>query len=117
MHGCHSSGLLSLGIKEGDEVIVPDLTWVVNELQSHILEQRLFLLMLTSTLGALHLKLIERCISSKTKAVVVVDLLGNIPDMDPIVDICRQRGLYLIEDAAEGIGATYKDSKLVNLAT
>ena len=43
------------------------------------------------------------------KAVIVVNLYGQSADMEPIVDLCRQYGVALIEDAAESLGATYKD--------
>jgi perosamine synthetase len=40
--------------------------------------------------------------------VIVVDLYGNMPDLDPILDLCRDRNVAVIEDAAEAAGATYK---------
>lgn len=43
------------------------------------------------------------------KAVVVVNLYGQSSDMDPILELCRQYGVPVIEDAAESLGATYKD--------
>jgi len=55
---------------------------------------------------------IERKITRRTKAVVITHLFGNACDMDPIVDLCRRKGLILIEDCAQSFGATYK-GKLV----
>ncbi len=43
------------------------------------------------------------------KAVVVVDLYGQCADYDPILDVCREHGVAVIEDAAEALGATYRD--------
>ena len=51
---------------------------------------------------------IEAVLSPRTKAVIVVDLYGNMPDFDPILDLCRDRKVAVIEDAAEAAGATYK---------
>jgi dTDP-4-amino-4,6-dideoxygalactose transaminase len=51
---------------------------------------------------------IRRKISRRTRAVVVTHLFGNACDMDPIVDLCKQKGLPLIEDCAQAYGTTYK---------
>ncbi|MCX7796577.1 MAG: DegT/DnrJ/EryC1/StrS family aminotransferase [bacterium] len=53
-------------------------------------------------------KSIEKNISEKTKAIIVVHLAGQPCDMDPIVEIARRYGLYLIEDCAQAHGAKYK---------
>ena len=100
--------LLALGIGEGDEVIVPDLTWVASAAPITYTGAKPVFADIDPNSWCITPEAIERCITHKTKAVVVVDLLGNIPDMDPIVDLCKQRGIYIIEDAAEGIGAKYK---------
>jgi len=47
---------------------------------------------------------IERCITTRTKAVVVVHLYGFLAEMEPIVKLCKSRGLLLIEDAAQALG-------------
>ena len=51
---------------------------------------------------------IEAVLTPRTKAVIVVDLYGNMPDLDPILELCRERNVAVIEDAAEAAGATYK---------
>jgi dTDP-4-amino-4,6-dideoxygalactose transaminase len=51
---------------------------------------------------------IEKKITRRTRAVMVTHLFGNPCDMDPIVDLCRRRGLLLLEDCAQAYGATYK---------
>jgi len=51
---------------------------------------------------------IERKITRRTRAVIVTHLFGNTCDMDPIIDLCRRKGIRLIEDCAQAFGATYK---------
>jgi perosamine synthetase len=51
---------------------------------------------------------IEAVLTPRTKAVIVVDLYGNMPEFDPILELCRERNVVVIEDAAEAVGATYK---------
>jgi dTDP-4-amino-4,6-dideoxygalactose transaminase len=55
---------------------------------------------------------IERKITPRTKAIIPVHLYGNVCDMDPIMEIAKGRNLYVIEDAAEAHGATYKGKKV-----
>ncbi len=55
--------------------------------------------------------LIEEKITKKTKAIIPVHLYGQCADMDPIIDIAKRHNLYIIEDAAQAIGASYKDRK------
>jgi perosamine synthetase len=47
-------------------------------------------------------------LTRRTKAVIVVDLYGNMPGFDPILKLCRERNIAVIKDAAEAAGATYK---------
>lgn len=51
---------------------------------------------------------IEAKITDKTKAIIPVHLFGQMADMDPIVAIAKQHGLFIIEDAAQSIGSTYR---------
>jgi dTDP-4-amino-4,6-dideoxygalactose transaminase len=61
--------------------------------------------------------LIESAITSKTKAIMPVHLTGKPADMDSILQIASQKGLYVIEDAAQAIGAEYKNKKVGSLGT
>jgi perosamine synthetase len=99
--------LLSLDIGSGDEVIVPDLTWVASAAPITYTGAVPVFADVDPINWCLSAESIERCITSRTKAVVVVDLLGNTPDWDEVRELCDRRGIVIIEDAAEGLGATY----------
>jgi dTDP-4-amino-4,6-dideoxygalactose transaminase len=60
----------------------------------------------------IHVKMIEKAITPKTRAIIPVHLTGNPADMDSIMEIAKKHGLYVIEDAAQSIGAVYKNKKV-----
>ena len=100
--------MLALDIGPGDEVIVPDLTWVASAAPICYVGATPVFADVDSVSLCISAESIERCITPRTKAVVVVDLLGNMPDWQPILELCRRKHIRIIEDAAEGLGATYE---------
>jgi perosamine synthetase len=100
--------LAGLGIGEGDEVIAPECTWIGST--ACITYQRASPVFadIDPQHWCLTPETIERAITPKTKAVIVVDLYGNMPDWDAISELCAARGIIAIEDAAESLGSTYK---------
>mgnify|MGYP000032258608 CR=1 FL=1 len=100
--------MLALDIGPGDEVIVPDLTWVASASPITYVGATPVFADVDPISWCITAKSIEDNITSKTKAVVVVDLLGNMPDWEEILELCQNKGIKIIEDAAEGLGATYK---------
>ena len=103
----HLSMLVS-DIGPGDEVIVPDLTWVASAAPITYVGATPVFVDVDKTNLCICPDSFEQAISKNTKAVVIVDLLGNLPDWDKIRSIANKYKLIVIEDAAEGLGATYK---------
>lgn len=100
--------LAGLGIKDGDEVIAPECTWVGSV--ACVTYQRAITVFadIHPEHWCLTPESIERAITPQTKAVIVVDLYGNMPDWDGIKEVCDRRGVIMIEDAAEALGSSYK---------
>tara|TARA_Y100000590_G_scaffold346710_1_gene397075 strand:- start:7077 stop:8222 length:1146 start_codon:yes stop_codon:yes gene_type:complete len=101
--------LLSVGIGKGDEVIVPDITWVASAAPIVYTGAKPVFCDIDKNNWCLDPESFEKCITDKTKAVMLVDLYGNMPDMDKILSIARNHDILVIEDAAEGLGASYKN--------
>lgn len=103
--------LLSLNIGSGNEVIVPDITWVASVAPIHYIGATPVFVDMDEKNWCISPKAFEKAITKKTKAVVVVDLYGNMPEMDDIIKIAKNYNIPIIEDAAEAVGAKYKDKK------
>jgi perosamine synthetase len=99
--------LLALGISEGDEVIVPTLTYIasVNAI-AYTGATPIFVDSLEETWQINSEDVIKK-ITPKTKAVMAVHLYGHPCDMDSLVEICKKHNIFLIEDCAEAIGTMY----------
>ena len=103
--------LLALGVGPGDEVIVPDITWIASAAPITYVVAKPVFADIDSRTWCLSAESFEKCITTKTRAVIPVDLYGNIPDMNPIQDVAKRHGIAIIEDAAEAIGTEYKGKK------
>jgi dTDP-4-amino-4,6-dideoxygalactose transaminase len=102
------SACFAAGVGPGDEVIVQSYTWVATAgciLACGAVPVFADIDPLTYTLDPAD---VERRITPRTKAIVVVHLWGHTADMDPIVEVARKHGIIVIEDAAHAHGATYK---------
>lgn len=103
--------LAALGVGPGDEVIVPDITWIASAAPVNYVGAATVFADVDAVSWCLSAESFEACITPETKAVIPVDIYGNIPDMDTILDVARRHGVLVIEDAAEAIGAEYKGEK------
>jgi len=98
--------LLSCGIKEGDEVIVPDFTMAACGFAVEYTGAKPVFVDCDDTLN-IDVNKIEEKITPKTKAIMAVHIYGRLCNMDKIVSIAKEYGLYVIEDAAEAHGAVF----------
>ncbi|MFZ0064357.1 MAG: DegT/DnrJ/EryC1/StrS family aminotransferase [Pyrinomonadaceae bacterium] len=99
--------LLTLGLGPGDEVIVPDATWIASAAPISYLGATPVFADIDRQTWCISAETLEVCITSRTKAVVIVDLYGNMPEMNGLLEVARKHGLAVIEDAAEATGAEY----------
>src|SRR3989440_9410166 len=103
--------LLALGVGPGDEVIVPDATWIATAAPITYVDATPVFADIDEKTWCLSAASFEECITPKTKAVIPVDLYGNMPDMDVILEVAQRDRIAIIEDAAEAVGAEYKGRK------
>ena len=107
--------ILSLGIKKNDEIIttsntaIPTVSAIVSSGANPVFVD------IKESDYLIDENKIEQKISKKTKAIVVVHLYGQSPNMDKILKISRRHNLKIIEDCAQSFGATYKGKKLGSL--
>jgi len=106
--GALHSALAAVGVKTGDEVILPSFTFVATaEVVVFVGAKPVFVDIDPDTYTASP-QAIERAITKKTKVIMPVDLYGLPADMQPIREIADKHGLKIIEDAAQAHGAIYK---------
>lgn len=101
-----------LEIGEGDEVLVPSLTFV-STIHAVLYNQAIpvFVDVEEDTL-TMSMEDIERKITPKTRAILPVDYAGHPCDLDPILNIAQDKGIYVVEDAAHACGSEYKGRKI-----
>jgi perosamine synthetase len=99
--------LLALGVGSGDEVIVPDVTWIASAAPITYIGATPVFADIDKETWCLSADSFEEHITPKTKAVILVDLYGNMPDLNAIVKVAKQYDIKIIEDAAEAIGSEY----------
>ncbi|MEA4978261.1 MAG: DegT/DnrJ/EryC1/StrS family aminotransferase [Methanomassiliicoccaceae archaeon] len=115
-HGAIHTILVALGIGPGDEVIVPDVTWIGSASPiCWVGAKPVFVDILEDTWCVDPIS-IEKNITSKTKAIIVVHLYGSVCEMDEIMSISKKYNLPVIEDAAEAVGSEYKGRLVGSIA-
>lgn len=103
--------LLTLGIGEGDEVIVPSFAFVA--VANAVLQVRATPVFAEIDPVTLNLDpaAVERAVSSRTRALLVVHTFGVPAEMDALQAIARRRSLFIVEDACEAVGAEYQGKR------
>lgn len=99
--------LAGLGVGPGDEVVVTDVTWIATAAPIDYVGATAVFADVERASWCLSPESLEACMTPRTKAVIVVDLYGNMPDMHAIRSVCDRHAVPLIEDAAEAIGSVY----------
>jgi len=99
--------LTALGIGDGDEVIVPECTWIATAAPVTYLRAEPVFCDIDPVHWCLDPSSVERAITPRTRAIIAVDLYGNMPDMGALQDVADRHGIPLIEDAAEALGSRW----------
>lgn len=107
--------LLALGIKEGDEVITAANTFIATALAITMAGAKPVLVDIDPKTYNINPKLIEEKITEKTKAIIPVHLYGQPADMDEINKIAKKYNLFVLEDACQAHGASYKGKRCGSL--
>ncbi len=100
--------LLALGIGPGDEVIVPDITWIATAAAVKYVGATVVFADVDRATWCLSASSFLECITPRTRAVIGVDLYGGMPDWDEVCAIAASRKIAVIEDAAEAAGSVYR---------
>lgn len=100
--------LYELGIGPKDEVIVPALTFVATANPVTYVGAKAVFADVDIRTWNLDPAKVEKLITKKTKAIIPVHLYGNPCDMGPLCALAKKHGLYIVEDATESLGATYR---------
>ena len=103
--------LAGMGIGPGDEVIVPECTWIGSTAGISYLGAKTIFCDIDPIHWCIDHNSLEKLITEKTKAIIFVDLFGNMPDIEKLEAISNKYKIPLIEDAAEAVGSKYKQKK------
>ena len=101
--------LAGLGIGPGDEVIVPDITWIASAAPTHYVGAIPVFADIDPVTWCISADSIRECVTSRTKAIIPVGLYGLTPDMGALREVAEEHRLRVIEDAAQTIGSKYQD--------
>jgi perosamine synthetase len=103
--------LLALGIGPGDEVVIPEITWIASAAPISYVGATPVFADIEPDTWCISVESFERCVTPKTKAVIPVDLYGNVPQMDRLLDVASRHRIAVIEDAAQAIGSEFHARK------
>ena len=108
--------LMALGVKEDDEVIIPEITWIASAEPILYLGAKPVGVDVLEDTWCLDPQKLEEVITPKTKAIIVVHIYGNLSNMNQIMAIAKKYNLVVLEDAAEALGSEYYGKKAGSIA-
>lgn len=109
--GALHMGMAALGIGTGDEVVLADSNWIATASPIVQLGATPVFVDILPESWCIDPEKVEAAITSRTKAIIVVHLYGNLCDMDRLLAIGKKYGIPVIEDAAEAIGSVYRGKR------
>ncbi len=109
--------LLGLGLRPGDEVIVPSLTYIATANAVRYCGAEPVFVDVDPETWCIDPASLEAAITSRTRGIIAVHLMGHPADMDAINEVAAIHGLWVVEDAAEAHFATYKGRPVGGLST
>lgn len=109
--------MMAMGIGPGDEVIVPAFSFIATAETVILVGATPVYVDIDPKTYNLDITQLEKALSPKTKAIQPVSLYGQPADMDEINAFAAKHGLFVIEDAAQSFGATYKGRRSCNLSS
>jgi perosamine synthetase len=98
--------LAAAGIGPGDEVVVPEATWIASAAPISYLGATPRFVDIDPGTWCLTADTVRAALGPRTRAIIAVDLYGSMPDLVAIRALAEERGLFLLEDAAEALGST-----------
>lgn len=104
--------LLALGLKAGDEVLVPDFTMIASPNSAAFVGIQPILVDIDPETLCMDLEKAEQAITSHTKALMYVAFNGRSANMEHVVEFCKKHNLYLVEDAAQALGSRWHGKHL-----
>jgi dTDP-3-amino-3,4,6-trideoxy-alpha-D-glucose transaminase len=107
--------LRALQIGPGDEVIVPTNSFIATAEAVSMPGAKPILVDVDEETSVLTAAIVEKAITPATRCVIPVHLYGRTVEMEPLADLCEERGAFLIEDACQGHGSVYKGKRAGSL--
>jgi len=100
---------LAIGLKEGDEVIIPGFGYLAPANIAKLLRLKIIFSEVDPNTFCVGVDDIKRVITKKTKAIIVTHTYGNMCQINEIVKLAKKNNIFLIEDAAEALGSKFKN--------
>jgi dTDP-4-amino-4,6-dideoxygalactose transaminase len=107
---------MGIGIQPGDEVITPSNTFIATQATAANLGAKIVFADLDPRTGLISLDSVKEKVTSRTKAIVLVDYAGQPCDIDAFMDFAHKKNIFVIEDAAHSLGSLYKGKRVGSLA-